>query len=81
MIVTTATLATPADIEAQVPIWQDVSGVKYRVSSGHADEVPEGTWTPESEGPAPVAPAVVAGMGGLEALTLMGLVQREEGEE
>jgi hypothetical protein len=73
MIVTTATLATEADIEALAPIWQDAQGVKYRVSSGHSDDVPEGAWTPESEGPAPVAPAVVAGLTGLEALALLGL--------
>jgi hypothetical protein len=81
MIVTTATLATEADIEALAPIWQDAQGVKYRVSSGHSDDVPEGAWTPESGEAAPVAPAVVAGLTGLEALALMGLVQREEGEE
>jgi hypothetical protein len=81
MIVTTATFASPEDIEAMAPIWQDANGVKYRVSSGHSDDVPEGAWTPESGDPAPVAPAVVAGLSGLEALALMGLVQREEGEE
>jgi hypothetical protein len=81
MIVTTATLATQADIEALAPIWQDAQGVKYRVSSGHSDDVPEGTWTPESEGPAPVAPSVVAGLTGLEALTLMGLVPLEHPDE
>jgi hypothetical protein len=74
MIVTTATLAAQADIEALAPIWQDAQGVKYRVSSGHSDDVPEGAWTPDSEAPAPQAPAVIAGMDGLSALAAMGLV-------
>jgi hypothetical protein len=74
MIVTTATLATSEDIAALAPIWQDANGVKYRVTSGLSDHIPDGAWTPDTDGPFPSAPAVVAGPDGLSALALMGLV-------
>jgi hypothetical protein len=74
MIVTTATFASPEDIEAMAPIWQDANGVKYRVTSGLSDDLPEGAWSLDIDSPAPSAPAVIAGPDGLTALALMGLV-------
>jgi hypothetical protein len=72
--VTTSRPATADDLEALLPIWQNADGDQFVVSSGQLDTAPEGAWTPDSEAPAPQAPAVIAGMDGLEALAAMGLV-------
>lgn len=59
------------------PIWKDVSGNEYRVASGLCDDC-EDAWTPDSEDPAPQAAqgerAAIAGVRGLDALAMMGLV-------
>lgn len=75
MIVTISERADtdPVLTAPDAPIWQDADGVPYRVASGQMDETPSGAWTPDSEAPAPSAPAVIAGMDGLAALAAMGL--------
>lgn len=80
MIVTIATLATDADRAALAPIWVDAEGIEYRVASGPGLPA-DGAWTPDSDEPAPAAPAVIAGVDGFTALAMMGLTRPiEDGE-
>lgn len=74
MILTISKAAPPADITAMAPIWQDANGAKFHVSSGLSSDVPADAWTPDSTMPPPAAPATIAGVDGLTAVALMGLV-------
>jgi hypothetical protein len=68
------TTATAFDAASTAPVWVNGSGVKFNVASWPDEQAPKGAWTPESDTPAPQAPAVIAGMDGLSALAAMGLV-------
>jgi hypothetical protein len=70
----TVTKATPFNPASTAPVWVNGDGVRFNVACWRDEQAPEGAWTPDSDTPAPQAPAVIAGMDGLAALAAMGLV-------
>jgi len=82
MIIVTRAWAKPEGWTG--PVWLNANGDEFAVSSGLEPETfndaqepdgpsPEAVWTPDMEVDAPQAPAVIAGLNGLQALALMGL--------